>query len=309
MFSIELNPVSTKEKIQSYLDKLEEFVEFSSSMKIIGHRFGAHKKYPKNLNRRKLIEQYSETHDLADFAFSFTGLNSLEMDIRLWKDGNVYIVHDKLKKKLPSEARMYMFNNSLEKFIRTFIEKEYYKKHHIYLELKLSGKIFDISNFQFFPDILNPQEKALIERTIDTLESVLAAHPDKENIRKSIHFISFSLSSLHYLYTVSKNEYDTFLIVSTDIFMKKSLSKMFFYFPLTEKEKSRIIFSEWLKGIWFDPKQIKNPMKTFHYINQERKNKLKFFLSSYGMKPEKLFKKLKGSGEKLPIEGVIFECT
>ncbi|MCC5815296.1 MAG: hypothetical protein JJT78_11105 [Leptospira sp.] len=289
--------------------QVTNLVHPDSNFNLIGHRIGDHLNYPTNVNKEKYIDRYSNTATLMDRAFLNHGLNGIELDVRLGADGVVYVVHDKIKKSLKPKSVAYLEENSLEKFINHFIEKDYFVENKIYIEIKLSPKIFHIHKQSFLPDVVSQSEKKLIDSLFLTLERVLSNYPNtREEIQKSIGFISFSLAALHYAYAVSRVNHDLFLITTTDQFMKRSLSRAMFYVPLSPDEKARIQYSEWLTGVWFDPIYIDNPVETFLSINELRRNPLKFYISTYGMKFPKLLKKFQSPrASEFPVSGMIFD--
>jgi glycerophosphoryl diester phosphodiesterase len=305
MYSISSNLGSITKQIQSYITLLEPHIEKSGSMETIGHRLGDHFSYPKTVNEDKKLSNYKSVSDMMDTSFTALNLTGIELDVRLWNDKVVCIVHDKIKNILSTESEHYLTQNTLDKVLAHFIEKGYYKTCSLYIEVKLSGKFFHKTGL--FPDVITEHEKKLIQSLILSIEAMIANHPDKDTIRRSIAILSFSLSALHFFYKESAATYRLYLIISTDQFMKKNLSRVLFYFPLTENQKVKIQFSEWLTGLWFDPSYIQNPGNTLNDINAMRKKPLELYLSSYGMKPEKLINKLQ-KGKKLCIHGVIFEC-
>lgn len=288
---------------------LQELVHPDSRFSVIGHRIGDHLHYPTNVNKTKYLTNYKPTTRLMDSAFLNHGLNGIELDVRLAGDGNVYVVHDKIKKDLKEESWAYLRENSLEVFLRHFIENEYYVENKIFIEIKLSPKIFHQKKQSFLPDVVNRSEKLLMDKLFMTLEMVFSDYPDvREEVRNSIGFISFSLAALHYSYVCSRGGHELFLITTTDQFLKRSLSRAMFYMPLTPSEKARIQYSEWLTGIWFDPVYIDNPVETFLGINEMRRNPLKFYVSTYGMKFHKLLDKFRTpNSEHFPVSGMIFD--
>lgn len=290
-------------------EKIRTSVLADSRFYLIGHRMGDHRHYPTNANRPKWLGGYKSTRELMDRAFQTYGLNGIELDVRLGGDGNVYVVHDKIKKNLPDLSWDYLRENSWEKLIRHFIEKEYYIENRIFIELKLSPKLFHRKKQSFLPDVVSQSEKQLIDTLFMELGHILSEYPDtREEIQRSIGFISFSLAALHYAYVTSLASHEYFLITTTDQFMKKSVSRALFYIPLTPSEKARIQYAEWLTGIWFDPAYIDKPVETFLGINSLRRNPLKFYISTYGMKFPKLLQKFQSSrAMEFPVSGVIFD--
>ncbi len=290
-------------------DSFRSLVQADSTFYAIGHRIGDHLHYPTNVNKEKYLAPYKNTKDLMDAAFRSHGLNGIELDLRLGPDGVVYVVHDKIKKNLSPLAFRYLEQNSLELFLRHYIENEYYVENRIFIEIKLSPKIFHLKKQSFLPDVVNNSEKRLIDQIFLTLEQVLSGYPNtRDDVSRSIGFISFSLAALHYAYVICRKSHEFFLITTTDQFMKRTLSRAMFYIPLTPAEKSRIQYAEWLSGIWFDPLYIDDPVETFLRINELRRNPLKFYVSTYGMKFQKLLEKFNTPNAKhFPVSGMIFD--
>lgn len=290
---------------------LKNLVKVDSKFYLIGHRIGDYLNYPTNVNKEKYIPYYKNTIDLMDAAYLKYGLNGIELDLRLASDGSIYIVHDKIKKKIKPLSLKYLQENSLELFLKYYIEKEYYIENKMFIEIKLSPKIFHVKKQSFLPDVVNDSEKRLIDKLFLTIERVLSEFPEiRGEVSQSIGFISFSLAALHYAYVICPYPHEFFLITTTDQFIKRSLSRVMFYIPLTPAEKSRIQYAEWLSGIWFDPYYIDNPVETFLEINELRKNPLKFYISTYGMKFSKLLDKFQNPlAKEFPVSGMIFDLA
>jgi hypothetical protein len=295
---------------ESALNRLRDFIEPKENFNFIGHRLGDFLHYPKNLNETQYIPTYKSTIDLMKQGFTESGLNALELDLRMGDGGEVYVTHDELKPNLHPDSLNYLKNNTFYKFINNFIENKFYEKNKLFIELKVSPKIIDIESFSFFPDMLKSSEKKLIENIFILLEKALLPYlSEREAIKKSISFVSFSKRSLEYAYEYSNDSYEYFLIVSTNQFIKKELSPLFYYKPFDENQISEIKAAEWLTGIWFDPFHIDNAFDTFSEINSNRNNKLRYYISTYGMDFDELLNKLKNSfrNKKLPVSGIIFD--
>ncbi len=297
------------EKIISAAESLAMNAVFEENFLLIGHRLGNFREYPLNVNRKRYLKDYKNTSELMIKSFTEYGLNALELDLRLGPDGMVYVVHDKIKKHISEECLSWLSENSFEKLLVRFIENGFCRNKKLFIELKLSPKIFHPQKQSFFPDIVSCSEKRLIEEIFSVLKRVYSVYPEKkEEIRNSVGFISFSLAALHTAYVISEGIYEYHLITTTDQFLKKSLSRALFYIPLTSEEKTKIIYSEWLTGIWFDPRYIIDPVQTFLEINEQRRNRLQFYVSSYGMDFSKLLNRFcPETGAKLPLKGIIFD--
>lgn len=296
-----------EEQIHSYYKEIASCVDADKETVLIGHRIGDYRKYPVNLNRARFVEKYDSVTDMIDRAFNESGLSGIELDVRLWgKHEQVSVAHDQIRKKYSDEAAAYLEENSFENVLEHFIRKRYYEEHKLYIELKLSRKIFHAKTRRMFADAVNEYESRLIERINSILEEVCRHHSAADKIRESIGFISFSLAALHKMYLVSEVHYPLYLITTTDQFMKKSLSRAMFHIPLTEPQLVKIRYAEWLTGIWFDPYYLDDPAGTFLALNATRKKPLEFFLSTYGMKPANLLKKFRDR-PRLPVQGIIFE--
>lgn len=307
-FSISAKKDKVYQQIQDYMEELQEFSHLDLKVPIIGHRMGDHKHYPVNVNKDSLLITYKPVCNMMDEAFLEKGLTGIELDVRLWKKENISVVHDAIEPTISNIGEKYLSNNSIENIIKHFIDQKYYKDRKLFIELKINMKFFDFRSFSFFPDMLSELEKISIHKTMEKIEATIASYEEKERIAESICIISFNISALHYAFYCSHYPFPFYLIISTNQFLKKFLSRFFSYIPLTDKEKQRIQYSEWIRGIWFDPNFLSSPVQTLTDINAKRKNKLEFFLSTYGMQPEKLFKKLKSCKTKIAISGLIFEC-
>ncbi|MCB1192463.1 MAG: hypothetical protein H7A23_19365 [Leptospiraceae bacterium] len=306
-YSLSSKIAPIKEQVNEYINGFKNYFHTHNLYNIIGHRIGDYKHYPKNLNDAKDIHKYKDIVAMIDHAFLNQGLTGIELDLRQWNNNHICVVHDTIRKNVSSQGEEYIVKNSLENVLTHFIEKGYYKHKKLFIEIKVSGKFFRFKDKTFFPDYVSKEERHFIGSVFSSTEEIILKYPDKQQIRNSINFISFSLAALHYAYRSGDENYALYLILSTNQFMKKFLSRFFSYIPLTEAEKLRIQYSEWLKGLWFDPYYLQNPVETLQEINSQRKNKLELFISTYGMDPQKLLEKFKGK-DKLEIHGVIFEC-
>jgi glycerophosphoryl diester phosphodiesterase len=296
--------------LENAFERLKQFIEPKENFNFIGHRLGDFFHYPKNLNEQQYIKTYNNTIDLMKKGFNESGLNGLELDLRKGYDGEVYVTHDELKNQLHPDSLEYLSNNTFYKFINYYIENKYYENNKLFIELKVSPKILDIETYSLFPDILNFTEKQLIESIFTILEKALIPYPDKKDlIKKSISFVSFSKKSLEYAFNYSNDIYDTFLIVSTNQFLKKELSPLLYYTPFDENQIMAIKSADWLTGIWFDPFHVDNLFDIFIDINSNREKKLKYYVSTYGMDFNELVNKFKSSfkNSKLPVSGMIFD--
>lgn len=299
------------EKIIKAAESLAESAILEKDFLLIGHRLGNFRHYPLNVNKKRYLKDFINTSELMIKSFTEYGLNALELDLRLGPDGMAYVVHDRIKKNIGRECLSWLSENSFEKLLIRFIENGFSNDKKLFVELKLSPKIFHPKKQGFFPDAVSSSERRLIEEIFSVMKRVSSVYPDRrEEIRRSVGFISFSLAALHTAYAVSEEIHEYHLITTTDHFLKKNLSRALFYIPLNTEEKTKITYSEWLTGIWFDPKYIADPVQTFLEINEQRKNRLQFYVSSYGMD----FSKISGRffserGEKLPVKGIFFDIS
>jgi hypothetical protein len=159
---------------------------------------------------------------------------------------------------------------------------------------------------------LTDKEKKLIDSTLIVIDSLVYNYPEEKSlILKSISFLSFSLSALRYATQSSQNNQESYLITTTNQPFKKELSPLFNYTPFVAKEIERIRHAEWLTGIWYDPVHIDNSIDLFTNLNAFRANKLKFYISTYGMNFEELINKLSKEphNEKLPVSGIIYDVS
>ena len=296
--------------LENAFDSLKNYIEHKENFNFIGHRLGDFLHYPKNVNEVEYINTYKSTTELMHKGFNESGLNGLELDLRKSSDGEVYVTHDEIKNELHPDSLNYLSNNTFFKFINNYIDNQYYKNNKLFIELKVSPKILDIETFSLFPDTLNLTEKQLIESIFSILDKALIPYPEiKDEIKKSISFVSFSKRSLEYAFEYSNDIYEYFLIVSTNQFIKKELSPLLYYTPFDDNQILAIKKADWLTGIWFDPFHVDNLFEIFLDINSNREKKLKYYVSTYGMDFNELLNKFKSSfrNSKLPVSGMIFD--
>lgn len=298
--------------IQESVKNLESLILPQTPFYFVGHRMGNFTNYPKNLNKSNYIPQYKSTIELMEYGYLTYGLNALEFDVRLGHDGNVYVTHDELSITPQSPGWDYLKNNSLGILLTHFLKHKYYQTKKLFIEIKVSPKLMDSSATHYFPDQLSDSEKKLIDSVLLVIDSLVYSHAEeKEQILKSLNFLSFSLSALRYVAQSTSFQHETYLITTTNQPIKKELSPLFFYTPFTPKEMERIRHAEWLTGIWYDPFHLDNSIQLFTELNIFRRNKLTFYISTYGMKFDDLVNKLKTEPhrEKLPVSGIIYDLA
>jgi glycerophosphoryl diester phosphodiesterase len=298
--------------IRSAAKEMESFIKPTDPFYFVGHRLGNFQHYPKNINNPKYIPTYKNTIELMEYGFLKNGLNALEFDVRLGHDENIYITHDELTITPESPCWEYLKKNTLNIFLTHFIKNKYYLNQKLFIEIKVSPKVIDTLGSNYFPDILTDKEKKLIDSTLLVIDSIVYNYPEEKSlILKSISFLSFSLSALRYATQSSQNNQESYLITTTNQPFKKDLSPLFNYTPFIGKEIERIRHAEWLTGIWYDPFHLDNSIDLFSNLNAFRANKLKFYISTYGMNFEELVNKLSKEphNEKLPVSGIIYDVS
>lgn len=274
---------------------------------IIGHRLGDYKKYPKDANSPQLISGYSSTTELMEKAFSETGLDGIELDVRGDSTGEIYVTHDELVEPLQEKSKEYLNKNTFSNFLEYFIKNKYYYKKKIYIEIKQKIPIFSLKKFNFVPDSMEHVNTDFLSSLIETIDRCISVEEDKAVICSAINFISFHLSPLAYLHALAPDRHGCFYIITTNKSPEKYLAPLARHRALFPGECKRIRDADFLNGIWFDPFYLDNPARTLESLNEGREQRLEFYLSTYGMPLASLLEKLRKDPEKLELHGLIYE--
>ena len=300
---------------------------------VVFHRAGSFQEYAKNVNKADFKYDGSplsvkDVATLMDRSFGELKADSIEIDAQTVNESqsyrNVYIVHDEIdEKKLTEMAKNYLANNTLEKVIDHFIQKKYFfpkpdnqTGKHLYIELKIPKKHLYLNHSP-----LSSAQKQYIEKIIGELKNTINTNAAGSNtstaIRRQIGFASFNLYALEYAHDFSKQQgqdgYHYYFIAATNLGLRGYLANVFFSKEinyLDEKLKKRLISHDWLSGIWFDPAGIKRIADTFNTINSKRESPLMLYISTYKLKREKFFEKLRKEfpqspdGQRVKLENV-----
>lgn len=307
----------TRDDIEGYISETLELVNSTGdSLEVVFHRAGSIQEYAKNVNEHdfKYDRSLSSVKDvtvLMDRSFIQLEADGIEIDAQTIYGSqtytNVYIVHDKIdEKNLSQMSEAYLENNTLTNVLRHFIQKQYFdsKKFgpsgkYIFIELKIPKKRLHLNHSP-----LNLTQKQYIEQIIDELQDTIESAVGNSNmsaaIRRHIGFASFNLYALEYANRYSMNQqqhgYRFHFIAGTNRRLIGYLANIFFSTAinyLDDNLTQRLISHKWLTGIWFDPAGINRIAETFNKINSDRDPPLFLYMSTYNLKRQSFFNKLR----------------
>lgn len=307
----------TRDNINGYITETLEFVNSTAdNLEVVFHRAGSFQEYAKNVSDPDFKYDWcpSSVKDvtvLMDRSFNQLGADGIEIDARTVYESqtntNVYIVHDKIdEEKLSEMSKAYLENNTLTKVLSHFIQKKYFNPQkyrpsgkYIYIELKIPKKHLHLNHSP-----LNSMQKQYIEQIIDELHDTIESTAGNGNmsaaIRRHIGFASFNLYALEYANSYSMKQqqdgYSFYFIAGTNRGFIGYLANFFFSKEinfLDENLTQRLKSHKWLSGIWFDPAGINRIAETFNKINSQRKPPLSLYISTYNLKRQCFFNKLR----------------
>jgi hypothetical protein len=331
---------NTQSAIHDYMTKTSQLVEVSGdSLEVIFHRAGSFQEYAKNVNAKKFkygpgCTAVKDVAVLMDRSFDKLGADGIEIDAQTVAASSdfpsVYIVHDSIDEaKLSEKARSYLIKNTLTKVVGHFVQKQYFKPQHnrpsgryLFIELKIPKEYLHLNHSP-----LNPKQKQYIEQIVTELQQAIESEAGSADmaaaIRRHIGFASFNLYALEYANEIAvrnnQSGYGFNFIAGTNrgfigylanIFGSKEIN--YLNADLTQ----RIISSEGLTGIWFDPAGINRMAATFNQINRSRETPLSLYISTYKLKQDTYLKRLRkgiamdDDGQQIKLKnvrGLIFD--
>lgn len=124
--------------------------------------------------------------------------------------------------------------------------------------------------------------------------------------------MSFSYYVLEELKNKLGSDYRYYLIGTTNKILPIILNFIMEGLPRLNKFiKEKLNNTDWLTGVWFDPKWVNKYTKIFNRINENRikrqKHRLELFLSAYGLSYDDFIKSLTENGVLSDVTGIIFE--
>ena len=307
----------TVDQIDSYIRETGELVNSSADkLEVVFHQAGSFQEYAKNVNSQDFNYSFcpsstKDVTDLMDRSFQKLQADGIEIDAQTIPESrdyeNVYIVHDEIdESKLSDMAKAYLTNNSLGKVLTHFIERGYFDPQknsplgkYLFIELKVPKKRLHLNHSP-----LNSKQKKYIEQILTEIQTTIKSASKIKNervaIRRHIGFASFNLYALEYAHTFSSKQlqdgFSFYFIAGTNRGLIGYLANVFFSNELnyldTELNK-QLISHNWLSGIWFDPAGIDGIAKTFNNINKEREKPLSIFISTYKLKREDYYRRLR----------------
>jgi hypothetical protein len=330
----------TRDSINSYVTETLELVDSTADrLEVVFHRAGSFQEYAKNVSDPDFKydccpSSVKDVTVLMDRSFNQLGADGIEIDARtVYKSQtkpNVYIVHDKIdEEKLSEMSKAYLENNTLTNVLTHFIQEKYFSPQkygpsgkYIHIELKIPKKHLHLNHSP-----LNSMQKQYIEQIIDELHDTIESAAGNGNmsaaIRRHIGFASFNLYALEYANSYSikqlQDGYRFYFIAGTNRGFIGYLANFFFSKEINYLDANltqRLISHEWLSGIWFDPAGINRIAETFNEINSQRESPLFLYISTYNLKRQCFFNKLRRDAAKTAtdppvklenVRGLIFD--
>jgi hypothetical protein len=313
---------SAKELLEQYRNLFEK-----KSMLLVGHAAGDYRNYPIEANNKLPQQAHTIGYSMRlsfDAGINAPELDGIEIDVQVDNNGTAYILHNSITslEGLDEPARSFMRNNSLNTFLKLFIENKYYQKKYVFIEIKCPDS-----------EKISPSDEAMIKTILSKIHgdvSILsrANNADESRIKDKISFVSFNYDALKYIADVSNGKeyggvkYPLYLIVATNTPLgriAKCVCPEFNFLDDTYQKK--IVDSEFLTGIWFDHSLISRYGRVFNDMNAARELKnsnkippLVYFISTYKTcavkQPSKLKEKIiKEKFDVSNLKGFIFDIN
>ena len=323
--------------MDKYYSKSGEFVKYTETREYILHKAGSYQEYAHNINcpefgekKNNKIVPIKSINDLMDYSFNILKAHGIEIDVNTIPGNSefnkVYVVHDAVDEEIlkknteaSNAAKAYLRGNSIDIVLDHFITKGYYRQgKSIHIELKIARR----SRFSRYSE-LNNDEKKYLQAVTSSVKKAIADSgknsQEQEKIRNHLCFLSFNLFALEETKKlVADSGYKFNFIAATN---RPFLGRLGW---ISDKELNylkpelieKVIKADWLDNLWFDPYGMDDSIELFNSINEKRKNKLTFYISTYNLNLDELADKLKGcivndkKGNEKKLEnvgGLIFE--
>ena len=307
----------TRAEMNQLWDRLEPHLEEGSNKYFTGHRLASVEHYPKDFNDSERWKCYRDLGELLYEGYKILGCDSLELDLQLvptLKTGQsdliLSITHDPPERLKMDGVMDYVERNRFSKVFSEYVEKEYWREHKLDLELKLKDD--DFVDNETVAEILtskcDEEEELLIGLTLDTIDEVLADHPERDAIYSSVRFVSFSLEALKYTYMQAGDAYTYYFIATTNTPLRKLVVSVFGKTPLGREMIKKLKYkTPWLTGMWFDPRFIDDPIRTINEIQAARSSPLELMAATYYSDFEDIVQKFSSGTEKIELHGLIFD--
>ena len=308
---------NTINEIDDYISETREMVDIPvDNPEVVFHRAGSFQEYAKNLNVKKFNYGFGRkaVEDVAvlmDRSFKDLGAEGIEIDAQTVPASsdypNVYIVHDNIDDgNLSQKAKEYLHHNTLKKVLIHFMLEQYFKPQkdspsgkYLFIELKIPKRLLQLNHSP-----LDPKQKQYIEKVLNELQETIDSETNDAamgvKVRRHIGFASFNLYALEYAnrfaLSTDQSGYAYNFIAGTNRGLLGYLANVFGSKEinyLNAELTQRLILYDWLTGIWFDPAGINHMADTFNEINRQRESPLYLYISTYKLKRDSYFKRLR----------------
>jgi hypothetical protein len=314
-------------QISRYYKTLAEHVRFEKQAATILHRAGSFQEYAKNINCAEFGKAVHEKDisDLMDTAFKEYKTDAIEIDIRTIPGSKnhhgVYIVHDRIdpeiEEKNNPEANGYLSRNSVQQVIAHFIRSGYpFKGNSLYIELKVPRQSVFSNN-----TALDADEKQYIALSLAAIDSAVRSCSKSEaeikKISDRIQFISFNIFALEEVHNMCGETYGLHFLAATNrpVLGRFAAARDYELNFLNSALIDKLTGSDWLDGLWFDPRGIDDAARIFNSINDKRHKPLEIHIFAYELPFTELVSKIidyryseNGTLRKLEhVKGLCFE--
>jgi hypothetical protein len=308
---------NTINEIDDYISETRKMVDIPvDNPEVVFHRAGSFQEYAKNLNVKKFNYGFGrkavkDVSVLMDRSFKDLGAEGIEIDAQTVPASGdyptVYIVHDNIDDgNLSQKAKEYLHHNTLKKVLIHFMREQYFKPQkdspsgkYLFIELKIPKRLLQLNHSP-----LDPKQKQYIEKVLNELQETIDSETNDAaigvKVRRHIGFASFNLYALEYAnrfaLSTDQSGYAYNFIAGTNRGLLGYLANVFGSKEinyLNAELTQRLISYDWLTGIWFDPAGINHMADTFNEINRQRESPLFLYISTYKLKRDSYFKRLR----------------
>ncbi len=309
-----------------------------SLFEVIGHGAGSWRYYPMGINKKGVVYgngfKNKETQAihitwLIDQSIAYDPHMSIELDAqyppdnhpihKTFPDDGAYILHNTPEWEKDSKAIMkpsslnYLHNNTIQKAVEHFVNKEYYKNCNMYIEIKVDKDCYD-ANTQ------SSDCKMQCQKLANELKNYALTYKTDNN-KNWLCITSFSPLALQLFRDALPNELKDrfdYVLISGYIggWFTAWAAQRKGYVPAFDSNISNfVIQTEWLDCVWFSVQGIKDYDTVFNDMITKRKTahptwqEVSFSYATYPKGKDKMIKLMTKGKTKLnaPIRSFMLD--